>query len=723
MSWVAALLVVAGLAIASALVGGTLRVRLSWVDPAVVVLIVLVATSASHAQDRRPAINLSWEWIAFGVAYLLVRNLPRTRGESSALAGALVATAVAVSAYGMFQVGVEQEELRQYYASHPVEALRAAGITPGTPAQKLFEDRVLGSNEVYSTFGLANSLAGFLLGPLILLVAVGWDNLQNREGRGSRARALALAAPLGALLLTCLLLTKSRSASLGLAAALAILAWRERRRVSAGRLAWGAIAGLVAVSALVAAGVATGRLDRQVLTETPKSLGYRAEYWIGAWGVITEGPRTWLTGHGPGNFSGPYVRHKLARASEEILDPHNLVLEVWAASGVVASLALVAALGLALRETLGPARTPTRRPAPEPRKGRHFSAETEIAAEPESAAAPKRVGWLVAFAGGGWVVASLVGTLDPFAGDLYRWIILGGAWAGAVALGLPLWRRRPIVASGLGLAVLGVAINLLAAGGIGIPAVALALWTAMALGLNLREDRGCGRLRVAGGRLPAFVLAIGWAALIGVFVRTVLPYWQVDAAMAEVELAMTSRPADPVRAELAMERAIRADRFSARPWVALAEIQYVAWRARGAKVDDLRWRTVPVALLEAVSPPRNPSWSLHRRRASRTRDLLEQLGPALGPIELLRLRADVVHATRTASRLYPTHATLHAELAEASADIGMIPDAVREAREALRLDGITPHQDKKLPDAVRKGLEARLPAWEKSAPADPSPAP
>ena len=460
----------AGLAIASSLVGGTLRVRFSWVDAAVAVLIVLVASSASHATDRRPAINLSWEWVAFGVAYFLVRNLPRTRGESTVLAGAMVATAVAVSAYGMFQVGVEQEQLRRYYESHTVEALREAGITPGTPAQKLFEDRVLQSNEVYSTFGLANSLAGFLLGPLILLVAVGWDNLQHREGRGSRAWALALAAPLGALLLTCLLLTKSRSAYLGLAAALAVLAWRERRRVSAPRLAAGAIAGLVVVSALVAAGVKSGRLDRQVLTESTKSLGYRVEYWIGAWGVITDGPRTWLTGHGPGNFSGPYVRHKLARSSEEILDPHNLVLEVWAASGVVAALALVTALGLALRETLGPSRSPEEGPAPERRKGRRSPAAPEMGPEPESAATPKRLGWLVAFAGGGWLLASVVGTLDPFAGDLFfRWVILGAAWAGAVALGLPLWRRRPVAASGLGAAVLGVSINLLAAGGIGHP--------------------------------------------------------------------------------------------------------------------------------------------------------------------------------------------------------------------------------------------------------------
>ena len=44
---------------------------------------------------------------ALGLVYLLLRNLPRTRDESSVLAGALVATAFAVSVYGLYQVKVE----------------------------------------------------------------------------------------------------------------------------------------------------------------------------------------------------------------------------------------------------------------------------------------------------------------------------------------------------------------------------------------------------------------------------------------------------------------------------------------------------------------------------------------------------------------------------------------------------------------------------------------
>ena len=81
------------------------------------------------------------------------------------------------------------------------------------------------------------------------------------------------------------------------------------------------LSGCVVIAGLVIAGLATGRLDPQVLTQSPKSLRYRLEYWRGAWGVITEGaptvagvcaaPTFWW-GVGPGNFGGPYLRVQAA---------------------------------------------------------------------------------------------------------------------------------------------------------------------------------------------------------------------------------------------------------------------------------------------------------------------------------------------------------------------------------------------------------------------------
>src|SRR5262249_41835631 len=151
-----------------------------------------------------------------------------------------------------------------------------------------------------------------------------------------------------------------------------------------------------------------------------------------------------------------------------------------------------------------------------------------------------------------------------------------------------------------------------------------------------------------------------------------------------------------------------ADKFSPQPWLGMADTQYEAWKASGFKVDNERWRAVPVALAEAVTPPRNAqAWAPHLRRAAFSRGLIRRMGSQLAPAELLRLRGDVVHATRTAMLLYPTSAILHAELADASAEIGMIPDAVREGREALRLDALMArmnHPDKLLPEPVRAHL-------------------
>jgi len=739
MSWVLALLIVFGLAVAGSFLSGRFRFRWSWTDALVVALMFLVAVSATHAVDRRPALNLAWEWAAMGFAYVLLRNLPRTRNESSALAGAIVATAFAVSCYGLYQVKVELPVLQARFRANPHQVMQEMGIAPGPRSQEMLKNRLLGSIEPWSTFALTNSLAGFIVGPLVLAVAVAFLNLVRRDAPGSRLTALGMAAPVILVILLCLVWTKSRSASLGLFVALIFLAWRARRQVPA-RVLWiTGVAGLGLVTAVVLASLATGRLDREVLTQSTKSLRYRWEYWQGAWGVITDGatslkgalnaPTFWL-GVGPGNFAAPYLRYKLPEASEEILDPHNAFLEVWASGGFWAFLALAAALAWGLWNLLGP---PSRgRESADirlaDRSRRRGSRHDTAAAGPkrndldeEDDAPPRRVGWLIASSGAGWAVVVMLGGLDPFHGDLFvRWLILGGSWLTAVLLGAPLWSRLPIPAAALGAAVLAVLINLLAAGGIGIPTVALGLWLLLALGLNLRDDRSCSQLHEVESRVPAFVVAIVWVALLGTFLGAVTPFWRSEAAIAAAEEAINHLPPDYEGAGRAYEAAIEADRYYARPWVAWAALEARIWEERGAKVEDKRWKKIPILLLEGVSGSRSPNvWSLHSERANAMRRLLSQIGPRLEPLEILRIRGDIVKATRTATFLYPTNAELHARLAEASAEIGMLQDAVDEAKEALRLDQITPHPDKKLPDTERKRLEALLPKWTESAAAIP----
>ena len=158
------------------------------------------------------------------------------------------------------------------YLRDPKRLLQEAQVPLDPEHIKVFQDRLLGSSEIFSTFGLANSLAGFLVGPLVLALAMVLQNLASREGKGSRLTVIAMAAPPLLCLLFCLVLTKSRSAYIGLFCATAVLAWQARRRAPSRLLIGAGVASLVVISTLVAAGLAAGKLDREVVTQSSMSM-------------------------------------------------------------------------------------------------------------------------------------------------------------------------------------------------------------------------------------------------------------------------------------------------------------------------------------------------------------------------------------------------------------------------------------------------------------------
>lgn len=729
LTWSLALLVVCGLWVASRLVGGRFRFRWSWTDLCVISLMLLVGLSASRGIERRLAVNLAWEWAGLGFAYVLARNLPRTRAESTVLAGAIMATAVAVSIYGLYQARIEIPQLQERFRRDPERVLQEANL-PSDPRQvRAFADRI-GGREVFATFGLPNSLACFLVGPMVLGLGVVAGNLADRKAAGSRWSALGMAALPLLCLLSCLILTKSFSAWIGLLVGAAVLAWHVRRAMPRRLLIGAGLGGAGMVLVLVILAAVGGRLDWGLLTQAGRSLRYRWEYWRGAWGVISEGASslpqalaasTFWSGVGPGNFGPYYLLHKLPWSSEEVLDPHNLFLEVWATAGFWALLALAAALALALWNLL---KKSSSSGADQERQGKSRKKPSMVSRETlpdvtveNAAGPPDRSRWLVFSSGMGLALVFFVGQFNPFHNDLLvRWLVLAAGWVISAVLGRPLWRRVPLPGFAFGAAVLAMAVDLLAAGGISFQSVALYLWLLVALGLNLREDRPCGRVCEVEGRVPGFVLALVWAALAGSFAGAVIPYWRCEAALARADEALAHQPPNYERAQSAYEFAERADVYNPRPWLGDAYLQLLIWNARGSRPEDLRWKKIPALILMAASKPRNPNvWSLHSERAKVTQDLMAKVGPSLTPRESVVLRGSIVEAARKASLLYPTNALLHARLALASADIQMFQDAAAEAEEALRLDAITPHEDKKLPEATRDQLKTALPDWKAKA--------
>jgi hypothetical protein len=309
---------------------------------------------------------------------------------------------------------------------------------------------------------------------------------------------------------------------------------------------------------------------------------------------------------------------------------------------------------------------------------------------------------------------------------LIRWLILGLGWGLAVALAGPLWSRVSLPSVAFGAAILATVVNLLAAGGIGYAPVASMLWGLSALGLNLRDDRPSGRLREVPGLFFPFTAAAVLAAILGTFYGTVSPYWRSQTLMNRADTLLAQRPTAPRQEDLdqvgdLLDRAIAADLYATRPYLALAELELVAWLSRGAPPEDAVWNRIERLLEAARTPPRDPrSLEVRMARISSARRIL-QARPDLPPAARDRLRAIIADASYTvATELAPTRPIEHARAAEALAAVGQFDRAVGQAELALDLDARVPHLDKKLPEATRERLLASIPSWQSPEATEPT---
>lgn len=641
--------------------------RFGWVDAAVVCLVALHTLAALWAAwygAARPAINMLWEWLAFGVSFLLARQLIVSAREARAVIVVMVALALALASHGLYQYFYELPATRAQYQQDPDRALREAGLwyEPGSRDRELFEKR-LASIEPLATFALTNSLAGYLAPWLVIAIGIGLSMVQSPLFPEGEVRSRRLWTWLAVAFTTlpiavCVLLTKSRSAYasvlLGSLLAGLLLTGGLRRGVL-----WALL--ITAVGAvLLAAVTAFGGLDRQVWSEATKSFGYRLEYWRATLSLIADHP--WA-GCGPGHFQTAYTRYKLPQASEEIADPHNFLLEVWATAGTPAMVALVVVIGLFLWRTC--------------RAGRAVSGFAE-------AVKPGEHPWHV-FAGaiGGFLLSIPLG-------------LTGSASPGPipVALGLPLalaamlcflpWVKHGTLPGLLPVVgVLAVLVNFSAAGGIGMSGVAGTFWLLLALGLAAVGPEAPHRV----SRPAAFVgLAAGVALAIGCYVSAYAPVMKCQGWLRAFDR-------DPLRAEEHLRQAADADPLSAEPWKQLANLAFARWRQHPTAEA---FRAFQQAAHEALArdPDAASTWLYFA-------DCYAEAFERTGEKEAL---AQSVAMYRHAAELYPNSALYRARLAVAYQRAGRDADFRWEAALALELDARTPHGDQKLPEELRQSL-------------------
>lgn len=712
--------------------------------------LIVVGTSG----DRRAAVNLIWEWTALLVAFPLLRVALSTEKARREWLIVALAAAVTLGIYGLTQRFVfypqmvrEYERLRHeldtleqtaadggFADPQRMQKLRsqmlANGLSPNMlsgSGRALLEGRLKHSSEPLGLFALANTFAGFLLvwwAVLIFQTVPIWLNDRTAKGPASSPvshppRRLLIYAVLIfsiAVIGYCLVLTKSRTAYVG--AAVSLLTWALASGwKSSGRgrqlLIWGALTVAGAGSLGLIAGL-TGGLDRLVLAEAPKSLQYRMEYWWGSLQVIRESP---LVGVGPGQFRQHYLAHKLPRSSEEIADPHNLVLDVWANGGVLALMGLAGiAIGLCrhllprvetrptpacdfaqvttgeaiplaptVRES-GVSPTPSRKipqPRVSPRNGtlKPVTTPDVTAVEMHGWSSPIRWGGLFGLLSL-WVLGgALETTLLVF---LVGWsvaILVIDAILPAVAIRSLSW-----AAAGLGLLV-----HLTGAGGIGMPAM-----TQLLLLVTIFAASESDAVLQRG--LPKWanwmVLASGLGLFAGGFWTAAQPVGQVQSLFSNADFAKL-----PSQREQIYRQATRLDPWAAEPWERLAEVLFGRWRST-PNPDAGDYQQAVAAQHQAVE--RNPlSFHTHRTLGMIYNAGAEKSGK---PED----HAAAVREMQIALQRYPHNAELLADAAQVFSTAGETNLAAQSARRAVEQDKINHaagHADKWLPEETRKRME------------------
>jgi hypothetical protein len=638
-----------------------------------IVLFVLLHSFSALVMGRfgqpRYALNMLWQWVTLAICFTMVLQTVRKGVESRAFVAVGLALVVCLSAHGYYQYFHTLPQTRRAYEKDPEKTMRDAGVfaPPGSVEYSQFRDRVA-STEPFATFVLANSLAALLTPWLIVVIGVTATNIGSV--RGAPGRWVAVLATV-CLILGCWVLTKSRAAwgatVLGLVV-LAVYGWIAGWWRVGIQVVLGAVAALVLASVF---GVATGSLDPLVISESAKSLLYRTEYWQATFAMIRDYP--WL-GCGPGNFQQYYAAYKLPAASETVSDPHNFVLEIWATAGTPTLVAFVL-LAAAVAWRVGRA-WPSNRNLLSPGQIEHSTASQD---GPNLSVRPIYWGAL-----GGLVIAFFpCGFLVGFVPDMILFLLapLGGlviaAWHWWVLRG----EMPPAV---LVCAVIALLVTLLVSGGISYAGVSASLWllTALTLIAVERPDKAWEVSRAGALTLAIVGLAVGLA-----FHQTM--YAPILSSSAHLNRGFDrQREGALAAAEVAYEEAAKADPYSEDPWQQLAELYFRQWLNGGdaaswdrfqAAVDEMLRRNVRSYLAYAQTG----DWALASYRRHGLPSHLEMASTAY----------------RQAVARYPNSSFLHAQLAWAYHLAGKADMAQQEAAEALRLDRLHNHKERKL--AVR----------------------
>lgn len=289
---------------------------------------MLAAFATSPPGNLRMATNEGWLWVAGACLFTTARISLRSLSVRQTILGLLIICGCGHAVHGMHQYLISLPTNRVEYRLDPEAVLREAMIDapPGSAERMVFENRLMDGGPT-ATFALANSLAAALLVSVVLsggLLLFSWRQLSWMQRGGWLLTSL--------LIVSCLLATRSRSALLAMLVAFALLLISASRLLQSRRrwIGWGLVGLFLAGTAGVVFLALFG--NREWFEQAPASLAFRFQYWRSTWQMVLEHP--WF-GAGPGNFQSIYERYRELTATEQIAEPHNLLIETLASGGFI----------------------------------------------------------------------------------------------------------------------------------------------------------------------------------------------------------------------------------------------------------------------------------------------------------------------------------------------------------------------------------------------------
>ena len=654
--------------------------------------LLLSTLSATFRADGRAAWNNFWHIVALLLFVMLTAQVTHRATMVRALVQLAILCAVFQATFALHQYFVSMPAARAEYLIDPDGSILKAQIDapPGSEVRAQYENRLLGSFEPPGTFALTNSLAVLLSGAI---VALAYALLQ----RGTQRQVLATWACRAMLifLIGAWLLTKSRSGYLAVAiVGVTMVAFRFVKRAPAVdrantpprqglELAKDPLV-LVALIGLILVGAFIGLLssDRMVISEAPKSILYRLEYWQATSRMILDYP---LTGVGFGNFQNYYPTYKLPAASEVIADPHNWLFDLAANGSIL--LLVVAVLGLcwALRQGSMQAGASDN--------------ENVVINQPSDRL------WLIVFWSGALLSFCVVGFLQLilrelidfdatmlglFASLACAWILnwlpmtergwRWSAWAGLVTMLIVLLSSGCWQASGM--------------------ALPMAVW--LAIGCPARANSQSALTQHESGKASMVTVILAIVMLAAFLAQTWQPV-QGSWALEQQAIDTWQRGREEPALDLA-KQAIATDRLSTSPRRLLAQLLMeratVASRLRSSPEFSAAADQVDVALKDLLNG--NPVSNLSQSFAGEC-NLVLAAGCLEWNSDLAKQRVTQAaeHYQQAVDR-YPTSVALRAQLATVAAWLDLNRDGQLSGRsseqlsEAYSLSELTPHTNRKL---------------------------